>query len=175
MSKFDTLFEEQIGQFVKPGPIAGDYVKFASNFKSSDWYKELSESRKAYVEEIVTLAEQGKPLMLSTIKRAIYENPAKTVPGKDDGFNAQFADIVVEYAPGLYQQSLSLPIQLVELTLDKLEARATQKDPSNDQEDKSTLKPEDVEDPTIDVGTDPHLQDGDYKLGTANYMQGFTS
>ena len=39
MSKFDTLFEEQIGQFVKPGPIAGDYVKFASNLKSSDWYK----------------------------------------------------------------------------------------------------------------------------------------
>ena len=117
MSKFDTLFEEQIGQFVKSGPIAGDYVKFASNLKSSDWYKELSESRKAYVEEIITLAEQGKPLMLSTIKRAIYEigdHPAKTIPGKDEGFNDQFADIVVEYTPGFYQQSLSLPIQLIQ-------------------------------------------------------------
>ena len=62
MSKFDTLFEEQIGQFVKPGPIAGDYVKFASNLKSSDWYSGLSETRKAYVDEIATLAEQGKPL-----------------------------------------------------------------------------------------------------------------
>jgi len=170
MSKFDTLFEEQIGQFVKPGPIAGDYVKFASNLKSSDWYKELSESRKAYVDEIVTLAEQGKPLMLSTIKRAIYENPAKTVPGKDDGFNAQFADIVVEYAPGLYQQSLSLPIQLVELTLCKDAARATQKDPSNDQEDKSTLKPEEVEDPTIDIGQQTNIPDGDYKLSTERYL-----
>ena len=170
MSKFDTLFEAQIGQFVKPGPIAGDYVKFASNLKSSDWYKELSESRKAYVEEIVTLAEQGKPLMLSTIKRAIYENPAKTIPGKDEGFNDQFADIVVEYAPGLYQQSLSLPIQLVELTLCKDSARGTQKDPSNDQEDKSTLKPEEVEDPTIDIGQQTNIPDGDYKLSTERYL-----
>ena len=172
MSKFDTLFEEQIGQFVKSGPIAGDYVKFASNLKSSDWYKELSESRKAYVEEIITLAEQGKPLMLSTIKRAIYENPAKNIPGKDEGFNNQFADIVVEYAPGFYQQSLSLPIQLIELTLGKDEARATQKDPSNDQEDKSTLKPEefDARELTPELGGQTHVPDGDYKLGTANYL-----
>jgi hypothetical protein len=110
--------------------------------------------------------------MLSTIKRAIYENPAKTIPGKDEGCNAQFADIVVEYAPGLYQQSLSLPMNLVELTLGKDEARATQKDPSNNQEDKSTLKPEEVEDPTIDVGQQTHVPDGDYTLAlsTANYL-----
>ena len=170
MSKFNTLFEAQIGQFVRPGPIAGDYVKFASDLKSSDWYKELGESRKAYVEEIVTLAEQGKPLMLSTIKRAIYENPAKTIPGKDEGFNDQFADIVVEYTPGFYQQSLSLPIQLIELAATSAEARGTQKDPSNNQEDKSTLKPEEVEDPTIDIGQQTHVPDGDYKLSTERYL-----
>jgi len=170
MSKFNTLFEAHISQFTRTDPIAGDYVKFASNLKSSDWYKELSESRKAYVEEIVTLAEQGKPLMLSTIKRAIYERNPK--PGKDPGFNDQFADIVVEYAPGFYQQSLSIPIQLIELTLTYPEARGTQKDPSNDQEDKSTLKPEDVEDPTIDIGQQTHVPDGDYTLAlsTANYL-----
>jgi hypothetical protein len=170
MSKFNTLFEAHISQLTRTDPIAGDYVKFASNLKSSDWYKGLSESRKAYVEEIVTVAEQGKPLMLSTIKRAIYENPAKTIPGKDSGFNDQFADIVVEYAPGLYQQNLSLPIQLIELTLTSPEARGTQKDPTNNQEDKSTLKPEDVEDSTIDIGQQTHIPDGDYKLGTANYL-----
>ena len=170
MSKFNTLFEAHISQFTRTEPIAGDYVKFASNLKSSDWYKELSESRRAYVDEIATLAEQGKPLMLSTVKRAIYENPAKTIPGKDAGFDAQFADIVVEYAPGLYQQNLSLPIQLIELTVTYPEARGTQKQSTNDQEDNSTLKPEDVEEPTIDVGQQTHAPDGDYKLSTANYL-----
>ena len=170
MSKFNTLFEAHISQFTRTEPIAGDYVKFASNLKSSDWYKGLSESRKAYVEEIITLAEQGKPLMLSTIKRAIYENPAKTIPGRDEGINEQIADIVVEYAPGFYQQSLSLPVELVEFDMTWEEARGTQKDPTNDQEDHSTLKPEPVEDKVIDVGQQTTVPDGDYKLGTANYM-----
>ena len=56
MSKFDTIFEAQIGRFVKSGPIAGDYVKFAGNLKSSDWYSGLDEARKSYVDEIVTFA-----------------------------------------------------------------------------------------------------------------------
>ena len=30
MSKFDNIFEAQIERFVKSGPIAGDYVKFAN-------------------------------------------------------------------------------------------------------------------------------------------------
>jgi len=67
---------------------------------------------------------------------------------------------------------LSLPVNLIELTLCKDAARATQKDPSNDQEDNSTLKPEEVEDPTIDIGQQTHVPDGDYTLATstANYL-----
>ena len=41
MSKFDTIFEAQIGRFVKSGPIAGDYVKFASNMKKLFAFKKL--------------------------------------------------------------------------------------------------------------------------------------
>ena len=40
-----------------------------------------------------------------------------------------------------------------------------------DLEDNSTLKPEPVEDKAIDVGQQTTVPDGDYKLGTANYMQ----
>ena len=72
MSKFDTIFEAQIGRFVKSGPIAGDYVKFASNLKSSNWYTSLDEARKTYVDEIVTVVEEGNPLMLSTLKKGVY-------------------------------------------------------------------------------------------------------
>ena len=166
MSTFDTLFEAQIGRFVKSGPIAGDYVKLSSNFKSSDWYKALDEARQNYVNEILTLSEQGKPLMLSTIKKAIYETEATDS-------QAQIADIVVEYAPGFYHQSLTLPLELLEFSETWDEHRATAKDPTNDQEDKSTLKPKeyDARDlPGEDVGGQTHIPDGDYKLGTANYM-----
>ena len=163
MSTFDTLFEAQIGRFVKSGPIAGDYVKLSSNFKSSDWYKALDEARQNYVNEILTLSEQGKPLMLSTIKKAIYET------GATDS-QAQIADIVVEYAPGFYHQSLTLPLELVEFAEAFDEHRGTSKDPTNDQEDHTTLKPEDVENNDADVGQPTRHPEGDYKLGTANYM-----
>ena len=163
MSKFDTLFEQQISRFVKSGPIAGDYVKFKGDFKSSDWYKSLDETRKTYIDEILTLSEQGKPLMLSTIKKGIYETDATDS-------QAQLADIVVEFSPGFYQQSLTLPLELVEFAISSADARGTQKDPSNDQEDHSTLKPEVAEDKAIDVGQQTHIPGGDYKLSTANYL-----
>jgi len=164
MSTFDTLFEAQIGRFVKSGPIAGDYVKLKSNFKSSDWYKDLDESRKKYVQEVLTLSEQGKSLMLSTIKKGVYETAAT------DSQAWNVADIVVEYAPGFYHQSLTLPLELLEFSETWDEHRATAKDPTNDQEDHTTLKPKEVEDKAIDVGQQTRIPDGDYKLGTANYM-----
>jgi len=163
MSKFDTIFEAQIGRFIKSGPIAGDYVKFASNLKSSDWYSGLDEARKAYVDEIVTVAGEGKPLMLSTIKKAVYETETTDT-------DKQLADIAVEMAPGFYTQNLTIPLELLEFAISSADARGTQKDPTNDQENSTTLKPEEVEDKAIDVGQQTKVPDGDYKLTTAKYL-----
>ena len=162
MSKFDTLFEQQVARFVKSGPIAGDYVKFKAGCESSDWYKSLDKSRQDYIQEIKTLSEQGKPLMLSTLKKGIYETD--TVDSQ-----AQLADIVVEYAPGLYQQSLTIPLELLEFAETWDEHRATSKDPTNDQKDHTSLKPEVAEDKAVD-GHQTKVPDGNYTLGTANYM-----
>ena len=106
MSKFNTLFEEQLGQFTQQGPIAGDYVKIKGEHTSSEWYKALDETRQNYVNEILTLSEQGKYLMLSTIKKGIYETD--TVDSE-----AQLADIAVEMAPGFYDHNLTIPMELL--------------------------------------------------------------
>jgi|TARA_Y100000296_G_C5117022_1_gene228303 hypothetical protein len=162
MSKFDTLFEQQVARFVKSGPIAGDYVKFKAGCESSDWYKSLDASRQNYIQEIKTLSEQGKPLMLSTIKKGLYETD--TVDSQ-----AQLADVVVEYAPGFYHQSVTLPLELLEFAEDFAEHRGTVTDPTNNQKDNTSLKPEVAEDKAID-GHQTKVPGGDYKLGTANYM-----
>ena len=163
MSKFDTIFEAQIGRFVKSGPIAGDYVKFASNMKSSDWYSGLDEARIAYVDEIVTVAEEGKPLMLSTIKKAVYET-------ETTDSEKQLADIAVEISPGFYAQKLTIPVELLEFAISSADARGTQKDPTNDADHKVTLKPEEAEAKAADVGQPTHVPNGDYKLTTAKYL-----
>jgi len=163
MSKFNTIFEAQIGRFVKSGPIAGDYVKFAKNLKSSDWYSSLGEARKAYVDEVITVSEEGKPLMLSTIKKAVYET-------ETTDSDQQLADIVVEISPGFYAQNLTIPIELLEFAISSADARGTQKDPTNDQANPTTLKPEVAEDAAIDVGQQTKVPNGDYKLNTAKYL-----
>ena len=163
MSKFDNIFEAQIERFVKSGPIAGDYVKFASNLKSSEWYGGLDEARKAYVDEIATISEQGKPLMLSTIKKAVYETETTDT-------DKQLADIAVEITPGFYAQKLTVPIELLEFAISSADARGTQKDPTNDQEDPTSLTPEEAEDKAIDVGQQTKVPNGDYKLTTAKYL-----
>tara|TARA_R100000008_G_C3581637_1_gene168953 strand:- start:661 stop:1155 length:495 start_codon:yes stop_codon:yes gene_type:complete len=162
MSKFDTLFEAQIGRFVKSGPIAGDYVKLKNGCESSDWYKSLDKVRQDYVQEIKTLSEQGKPLMLSTIKKGLYET-------ETTDSQAQLADITVEMAPGFYQNNLTIPLELLEFAETWDEHRATKTDPTNDQRDAQTLKPEVVEDQEID-GHQTKVPGGDYKLNTAKYL-----
>ena len=168
MSKFNTLFEEQIGQFTKPGPVAGDYVKIRSNYKSSDWYKGLDESRQNYVGEIMTLVEQGKYLMLSTIKRNMYETRHPNQPESTDSLNWSSADIVVEVNPGFFSHTLTVPVELLEFDMSWAEARGTR--PVKGEDAEVELKPKDVEDKAIDIGSQTKVPDGDYKLGTANYM-----
>ena len=164
MSKFDTIFEAQIGRFVKSGPIAGDYVKFASNMKSSDWYSGLDEARKAYVDEIVSVSDEGKPLILSTIKKAVYDT-------EFTDSDKQIADIAVEITPGFYAQKLTIPLELLEFAISSADARGTQKDPTNNDNKEVTLKPQEVkEDKPIDVGKQTKVPGGDYKLSTAKYL-----
>ena len=168
MSKFDTLFEEQIGQFTKPGPVAGDYVKIKNNFKSSDWYKGLDEARQNYVQEILTLVEQGKYLMLSTTKREAFDVRSATQPESTDTTTWSIADIVVEVNPGFFTHTLTLPVELLEFDMSWAEARATR--PVQGDQGEVELKPKDVEDKAIDIGQRTAVPDGDYKLGTANYL-----
>jgi len=167
MSKFDILFEEQMGEFTRPGPIAGDYVKLKSNFKASDWYKGLDEARHNYIQEILTLVEQGKYLMLSTTKREAFDVRSATQPESTDTTTWSIADIVVEVNPGFFSHTLTLPVELLEFDMSWAEARATR--PVQGDQGEVELKPKDVEDKTIDIGQQTKIPNGDYKLSTENY------
>ena len=173
MSKFDTLFEEQIGQFTKPGPVAGDYVKIKGTCKSSDWYKGLGEARQGYVNEILTLVEQGKYLMLSTIKKNMYETRHPNQSEATDSQGWDTADIVVEVNPGFFSHNLTIPVDLLEFDMSWEEARATR--PVKGDQGEVELKPKDTEDKAIDIGQQTKVPDGNYNLGTANYLPGQVS
>ena len=170
MSKFNTLFEEQISQYTKPGPVAGDYVKIRSNYTESDWWKGLDEARQNYVNEILTFMEQGKNLMLSTIKRNLYvpePRHANQVPSSDS-VNWTSADVTLEHNPGFYTHTLTIPVDLLEFDMTWDEARGKRRQKGEERE--VTLKPQDVENKSIDIGQQTHVPGGDYKLSTEQYL-----
>ena len=116
----------------------------------------------------MALVEQGKLLMLSTIKKGMYETRHANQAPSSDASNWDTADITVEYNPGFYSHSLTVPVELLEFDMTWAEARGTHK--MKGQEDSSTLKPEEAETKNIDIGQQTNVPGGDYKLGTANYM-----
>jgi hypothetical protein len=162
MGKFNDIYEEVYQRYEKTSAIPGDYVKIRSNVKSSDWYKNLDEARKGYVDGIIALQEAGKFLLFSAIKSTQYETNAL-------GSKEYIADIAVTEAPGLFTNPLSIPMELIELHMTIDEYRATAKDSNNDQEVEVTAKPEPVSDKDTVIGNKSKLDGGDYKLAGESY------
>ena len=69
-----------------------------------------------------------------------------------------------------YQNNLTIPLELLEFDISSADARGTQKDPTNDQKDPTTLKPEEAQDVATDIGQPTKVPNGDYKLTTAKYL-----
>lgn len=168
MGKFIEIYNEVYQRFSKTSAIPGDYVKIRSNVKSSDWYKKLDETRKAYVENIIQLQEAGKYILFSAIKSTQYETNAL-------GSKEYIADITVEEAPGFYTNNLSIPIELVEFDMSSSDHRATRTDKNNEKEEKNTAKPEPVKDQDVAVGNKSKIDNGNYKLAGESYTSRYLS
>jgi len=148
MGKFNEIYEEVYQRYEKTSAIPGDYVKIRSNVKSSDWYKNLDEARKGYVDNIIQLQEAGKFILFSAIKSTQYETNT------------------VEEAPGFYNNALSIPIELVEFDEKGDVHRGTRTDKTNEKEEKINHKPEPVTDQKVEIGNSSKHEGGDYKLAT---------
>ena len=167
MGKFNEIYEEVYQRYEKTCAVPGDYVKIRSNVKSSDWYKNLDESRKTYVDSIIQLQESGKFILFSAIKSTQYETNAL-------GSKEYIADITVEEAPGFYNNPLSIPIELVEFDMTSSDHRGTRTDKTNEKEEKITTG-EPAEDKDTLVGNKTKHESGNYKLAGESYTSKYLS
>ena len=168
MGKFNEIYEEVYQRYEKTCAVPGDYVKIRSNVKSSDWYKNLDESRKTYVDSIIQLQESGKFILFSAIKSTQYETNAL-------GSKEYIADITVEEAPGFYNNPLSIPIELVEFDMTSSDHRGTRTDKTNEKEEKINHKPEPATDQEVLVGNKHKHDGGSYKLAGESYTSKYMS
>ena len=109
-TKTSIIIEQAIERFQQGGFVNGDYVVIRKNVASLPEFKEMATQTQEY---ILNCLESDLKLRVSAIKSS---RPA--MAPVDGGMNAAtdfFVDVVMEYAPGLYKNPLTLPIQFIEL------------------------------------------------------------
>jgi hypothetical protein len=108
MGKFIKLYESAIQRFTRGGLLVGDLVKFKDGYGNDDFFKDQSSN---YVEKIKSFINSGLNIRVSSIKpvRPSYQ------PGNIYNESSEFlVDIVLEKAPGLYYEFITVPMRILE-------------------------------------------------------------
>jgi hypothetical protein len=130
-SQFDLLFEDSFNRFQSGGLISGDVVKFRSGALNSPYLKNAEPSFKQLVRDLI---ESSLNLKVGAVRRSF---PSQQYSGwseggqdsagdkvgeegrvrKAGGVGSAFGysvDVVQEYAPGLWKNPITVPIELLE-------------------------------------------------------------
>lgn len=108
MGKFTKLYESAIQRFTRGGLLVGDLVKIKEGAYGDDFFKKQSGN---YVEKLKSFSNSGLNIRVSSIKtvRPSYQ------PGNVYNEGSEFiVDIVLEKAPGLYYDFITVPMHILE-------------------------------------------------------------
>lgn len=109
MNKYKTLIESAMQRFTSGGFLTGDLVKLKNNATTSEWAKKQPSN---LLDKIKEFAETDKHIRVSAVKALRPAVSGSVQPHNQvDDF---YCDIVMEEAPGLYHQFITLPAELLE-------------------------------------------------------------
>lgn len=109
--KFETIFEETLYRFQQGGFLGGDYVKFKDDALQDPVVKSMSEQMKNMIQSLI----KSKALLrVSYIKSGKSEGMSGPVDASNIPSGTLWADVVVEYAPGMWKDPMTLPMTTLE-------------------------------------------------------------
>lgn len=109
MGKFKKLYESAIQRYTRGGFLVGDLVKFKEGFKGDEFFKKQGVN---YLQKIDEFVKSGLNIRVSAVK-PVYPNSYS--PGNIQNEAESFlVDIVLETAPGLYYQFITVPAHILE-------------------------------------------------------------
>lgn len=110
-SKFTKICEDTIYRFQSGGIIPGDLVKFRKDVLKNDKVKTLSSQ---YQEMIKSITESDLNLRVGAVKSTRPSTTQNYSSWATDAPYDFFVDVVVEYAPGLWRDPITVPIEVLE-------------------------------------------------------------
>lgn len=113
-SKFSVLAEDVITRYQQGGLLTGDIVKFRKDALKNPKVKDMSSTYKTVIEDA---AKTDLNLRVSSVKTIRPTTSNFYGGGQGAGTDAPydyFVDLVIEYAPGLFRDPITVPIEVLD-------------------------------------------------------------
>jgi len=114
--KFNVLFENMLERYQQAGFLIGDRVKFRKDALKMDFFKNKGQN---VIDVVKACMDPGFDLNLrvSAVK-SIYPTTTQNYRGGTESPDAIFVDVIIEYAPGLYRNPMTVSIDVLEIQSD---------------------------------------------------------
>lgn len=112
-TKFDVLYENLLERFQQGGFLIGDRVRFKKDVLAMEFFKDKGQN---FIDIVKSCMDPSFDLNLriSAIK-SIYPTTSQNYRGGTESPDKIYADVIIEYAPGLYRNPMTVPIESLEL------------------------------------------------------------
>jgi hypothetical protein len=112
-TKFDVLYENMLERFQQGGFLIGDRVRFKKDVLSMEYFKSKGQN---FLDVVKSCMAPGFDLNLRvSALKSIYPTTTQNYRGGTESPDKVYADVIVEYAPGLYRTPMTIPIEALEL------------------------------------------------------------
>lgn len=164
MSDFDIIFEKEIERFQSGGVLIGDRVRFRKNCLNLDYVKNRASS---YQDMIKACMEPTFDLNLRVgAVKSIYPTTTQNYTGGSESPDGVYLDVYIEYAPGLYRNPITIPIEAVEVIDDGNNRGPV---PDSLKRKNNTHGPKEIKtEPTNNAGTDVNYASKNTAIPTPN-------
>jgi len=109
-SNFTQICEETLYRYNQGGFLRGDYVTIKKDALKNDKIEKLSDPMKALLEDAI---KKNTRFRISYIKSGRSEAPSGPVDAPNIP-SCAWADVVMEYAPGMWKEPMTLPLEVLE-------------------------------------------------------------
>ena len=112
-TKFDVLYENVLERYQQGGVLIGDRVRFKKNTLSMEFFKSKGTN---FLDIVKACLDPSFDLNLrvSAVK-SVYPTTTQNYRGGTESPDKIFVDVIIEYAPGLYRNPMTVPIEALEL------------------------------------------------------------
>ncbi len=112
-TKFDVLFENMLERYQQGGFLIGDRVRFKKDALKMDFFKNKGTN---FLDIVKACMDPNFDLNLrvSAVK-SVYPTTSQNYRGGTESPDKIFVDVIIEYAPGLYRNPMTVPIETLEL------------------------------------------------------------